>query len=302
MGQNSPGIRIAISLLAGVFLALVPASIYTLYQYQALRIQIEQLRTGQRELKDEIVQIGDQLRTEISRVHADASSAMNETNRSSGESLKNQIAQAMRQANALAGAEKAAQLRVIEDLKSRLARNETASAQQISQVRDEVEQVRNEAGAAKEQVGQVSNTIVNLESKVVVQRSELDKAILGLRSVMGDLGQQSGLIATNQRELALLKERGERAYDEFTLQKGKNFITVAGIRLRLKSIDTKKNRYTLDVLADDKVIEKKDKTVNEPVQFHFSRSTAVLELVINDIAKDRVSGYVSSPKPTHARK
>ena len=60
--------------------------------------------------------------------------------------------------------------------------------------------------------------------------------------------------------------------------------------------DPKRNRYTLDVLADDKRVEKRDRSINEPVQFYVSRAHQAYEIVVNEVQKDRVVGYLAVPK------
>jgi ABC-type ATPase involved in cell division len=115
------------------------------------------------------------------------------------------------------------------------------------------------------------------------------------------LGVQSGLIATNARELAALRERGERVYTEFRLAKAKTTQKVGDFQIRLTKADPKKNKYTVEVIVDDKLVEKKDKTANEPVQFMVSRSALPYEMVVNEVRKDMIVGYVSAPKVTTAR-
>lgn len=48
--------------------------------------------------------------------------------------------------------------------------------------------------------------------------------------------------------------------------------------------------------ADDTAIQKKDRTANEPVTFVVGRERLRYELVVNYVDKDRIRGYVSSPK------
>jgi len=110
------------------------------------------------------------------------------------------------------------------------------------------------------------------------------------------MGVMSGLIATNHDELMELKRRGERNYYEFTLQKGKQAQNVGTIKLTLKKVDQKRSKYTLNVDADDKVIEKKDKNLDEPVQFYSGKTPALYEIVVNNISKNTVAGYLSTPK------
>jgi hypothetical protein len=112
---------------------------------------------------------------------------------------------------------------------------------------------------------------------------------------------QSGLIATNAQELQALRRLGERNYIEIKLGKTKVPQRVGDITLKLKSTDTKKNKYTVEVNADDKLTEKKDKNVNEPIQFYTSKAKQPYEIVINQVQKDMIVGYLSTPKEQSGR-
>ena len=127
------------------------------------------------------------------------------------------------------------------------------------------------------------------------------KTIADLKSARGDLGVQSGLIATNAQELVALKRLGERNYFEFKLGKSKAPQRVGDITLLLRKTDPKKNKYTVDVMADDKLTEKKDKNVNEPVQFYSSKARQPYEIVVNQVQKDLIVGYLATPKEQAAR-
>jgi hypothetical protein len=116
--------------------------------------------------------------------------------------------------------------------------------------------------------------------------------------VVGDAGVMSGLIATNHGELEVLKHKGDRNYVEFTLQKGAKPTLMSTITMQLKKVDNKHSRYTINVSADDRNIEKKDKNLDEPVQFYTGKNPVLFELVVNNIEKNKVSGYLSTPKGT----
>ena len=66
--------------------------------------------------------------------------------------------------------------------------------------------------------------------------------------------------------------------------------------LKLKKTDTKRHKYSIELLADDRVVEKKDRYVNEPVQFYLSRAKHPYELVVNEVGKDKIVGYLAIPK------
>ena len=71
---------------------------------------------------------------------------------------------------------------------------------------------------------------------------------------------------------------------------------VGPIQIQLKKVDTKKYKYTMNVMADDKSIEKKDKTVGEPIQFYVIGARQPYEIVVFTLNKDEAKGYLSTPK------
>jgi len=145
-------------------------------------------------------------------------------------------------------------------------------------------------------VSGVQTDVTAVKSDVALTKSDLEATKAKLEHAIGDLGLQSGLIAHTRDELDALKHRGDRNYYEFTLRKGKDRMPVSTISLQLRKTDAKKNKYTLDVLADDRTIEKKDRNIFEPCQFYTGRDHMLYELVVNDIRKDQISGYLSTPK------
>jgi hypothetical protein len=142
----------------------------------------------------------------------------------------------------------------------------------------------------------VKTEVGGVRSDVVATKSDLEATKAKLESLKGDLGIQSGLIATTRQDLEYLKHKGDRNYYEFTLSKSKTPMPVSTVSLQLKKADVKKGKYTLNVLADDRTIEKKDRNMNEPVQFYTVRDHQLYELVVFEVAKNKVSGYVSTPK------
>jgi F0F1-type ATP synthase membrane subunit b/b' len=162
------------------------------------------------------------------------------------------------------------------------------------------EQVASALGEVKEvastRIAEVAGHVNTVDTQVAQARSELDKTVAELRSVRGDLGVQSGLIATNAKELAALRALGERNYVEFNLAKTNKPQRVGAINVVLRKADPKRSRFTIEVIADDKKVEKKDRTINEPVQFYVSRARQPYELVVNEVQKDRIVGYLGVPK------
>jgi len=169
---------------------------------------------------------------------------------------------------------------------ARLQKEQAATAQQVGAVQSDVTTVKTDVGGVK--------------TDVATTQADLASTKTQLTRVMGDSGVMSGLIATNHDELEELKHRGDRNYYEFTLSKGAAAQNVGTIKLELKKVDPKRSKYTLEVSSDDKNIEKKDKNLDEPVQFYSGKSPALFEIVVNNINKNQVTGYLSTPKSAPA--
>jgi F0F1-type ATP synthase membrane subunit b/b' len=201
-------------------------------------------------------------------------------------SARGQIAQATKQVETQV-------LSKTQELAQKLSAEQKA---QIAKVGGEVEQLK---ATTETKLGAVSTEVGSVKSEVSQTKEQLQKTIAELKSVKGDLGVQSGLIATNATELAALKRLGERNYFEFDLKKTKTPQRIGGsVSLKLKNTDTKRNRYTLEVVADDKVTETKDRSLNEPVQFYVAKAKIPYEIVVNQVGKDRIVGYMATPKET----
>jgi hypothetical protein len=162
------------------------------------------------------------------------------------------------------------------------------------------EQLRQQIGAVQadttNKFGQVTTEISTTKSAVDATKADLEATKTKLQSTVGDLGVQSGLIARNHDEVEELKRLGERDIFEFSLKKEKTPQHVGPIQVLLRKTDTKHYKYTVDVVADDKNIEKKDKTVGEPIQFYVRGARAPYEIVVFDLGKDTAKGYLSTPK------
>jgi DNA repair exonuclease SbcCD ATPase subunit len=154
-----------------------------------------------------------------------------------------------------------------------------------------------------QQVNAVSSDLTNVKSDVGGVRTDLGKtqtdlagAISQLQTMKGDLSDTNSVIARNHDELVLLEHKGDRNFYEFTLTRGQKK-PVGTVSLELKKTDAKRNRFTLDIYADDKTYEKKDRNVNEPLQFYSGKDPALFEIVVNSINnKNQITGYLSAPK------
>jgi len=141
-----------------------------------------------------------------------------------------------------------------------------------------------------------------LSGDVTGVKNDLDEAKGKLDRATGDMGVMSGLIARNHDDLEDLKRRGDRNYFEFTIQRAKTPQHVGPVAIALNKTDSKKSKYTITVLADDKSIEKKDRTAGEPVQFYVKGTgrTSPFEIVVFDVNKNTITGYLSTPKSAGA--
>src|SRR5260370_11670546 len=143
-----------------------------------------------------------------------------------------------------------------------------------------------EARLAKEQQAQISEVtgqitgvktdVGGVKTDVASTRADLEATKARLQSTMGDLGVQSGLIANTRSDLEVLKHKGDRNYYEFTLLKSAKPQPVSTVSLQRKKADVKQGKFTMNVTADDKTIEKKDRNVSEPIQFYSRRDHLLL--------------------------
>jgi hypothetical protein len=164
-----------------------------------------------------------------------------------------------------------------------------AEARLSKEQKEAISQVSGEVAGVKTDVGGV-------KTDVATNKAELDATKAKLESTIGDLGLQSGLIAKTRDDLEVLKHRGDRNYYEFTLLKGAKPQPVSTVSLQLKKADPKRGKFTMNVTSDDRTIEKKDRNQNEPIQFYSGRDHMLYELVVWTVDKNKVTGYVSTPK------
>jgi septal ring factor EnvC (AmiA/AmiB activator) len=185
------------------------------------------------------------------------------------------------------------------DAKSRAAairKQQEASDQKLS---DQISAAQKDSDA---KIGAVATDVTGAKKDIESTRTDLEATKSKLERATGDMGVMSGLIARNHDDLEDLKRKGDRNYYEFTIQKSKAAQRVGPVQMKLDKTDQKKSRYTMTVLADDKSIEKRDKTAGEPVQFYVKGSarSAPYEIVVFDVAKNQITGYLATPKDASA--
>jgi septal ring factor EnvC (AmiA/AmiB activator) len=183
----------------------------------------------------------------------------------------------------------------VADAKSRA---ESIRKQQIASDQKLTQEITSAAKENEAKIGAVATDVSGAKKDIEATRSDLEATKTKLERASGDMGVMSGLIARNHDDLEELRRKGDRNYFEFTIQKAKNAQRVGPVQIALNKTDQKKSRYTITVLADDKSIEKKDKTSGEPVQFYVKGSArlAPYEIVVFDVGKNQITGYLSTPK------
>jgi predicted nucleic acid-binding Zn-ribbon protein len=173
-----------------------------------------------------------------------------------------------------------------------IRKEQVASAQKLGSQLTEVQK------NSEEKIGAVATDLGGAKKDIESTRNDLEATKGKLDRAQGDMGVMSGLIARNHDDLEDLKRRGDRNYYEFTVAKTKTAQRVGPVQLNLTKTDPKKNKYTMMVFVDDRSIEKRDKTAGEPVQFYVKggRGAAPYEVVVFDVGKNQITGYLSTPK------
>lgn len=283
----SGGSDVKVPILIGSVVALLGANIYLFTQLNDLRADLGDFRKS--------------TANEISSIK-ESSTVSTQTARRSLTSLKDELETARRQAAMAAGQARVEAQKHAEELAKRLQLEQARQEQAAAQMKTELtEAVTNVEKSATSKITEVSTEVGNVKTEVQSAKSELEKTIQDLKRVRGDLDGTSSLVATNGKELMALKSLGERNYFEFNITKSKEPRRVGDVAVLLKKTDPKRNRFTIELLADDKRVEKKDKNLNEPVQFYVSKARQPYEIVVNEVKKDQIVGYLATPKVQTSR-
>jgi hypothetical protein len=209
-------------------------------------------------------------------------------------------------------------------LDQRLAKAEDTNAQlqgELSVVTDKMKLTEGELGKARLQAKKIkeedakeltdlqNQTSAQLATKASVDdvnklgtdvngvRTDLDTQKNSLQMTRGEFGT---LIAKNHDEVEELRRLGERDYYEFTIDKKNNREKVGNLMVELHNTNTKKSQYTVTIFVDDQRHDKKSLTANEPLYFFENGARSPLEFVVNQVGKDKITGYLSVPKVSQA--
>lgn len=263
-------------LLLGIIALLVASNIF-------FYVQLDRMKTDNR---NEFAKLSTDLNGAIEKIRIDSSAEVQRSRRNV-EDLERRLAQQRRAAEQAVGQAKVDAQQKVQQLQERVAQEQAAQQAAITQVKQT-------ADTATQQLSTVSSDLGNT-------KSQLEQTIANLKRATGDIDNHTTLIATNAKELQALRELGERNYSEFHIAKAKQPTRVADVMVQLKKTDPKHNRFTIAITADDKTVEKKDRNINEPIQFYTSKARQPYEIVVNSVTKNNIAGYLSTPKVQNAR-
>ncbi|HYA17406.1 MAG TPA: hypothetical protein VEF06_08065 [Bryobacteraceae bacterium] len=191
---------------------------------------------------------------------------------------------------------------IVAKLEQKHSQNEQQLSAELNEVKASTDETSSRLNGISNDVGDVKTNVGAVRQDVASVRGDTDKNAADLKRALGDMGVMSGLIATNSADIKVLRALGERNIYEFTLTRNAGMQKVGDIQVALDRSDAKHSRFTVHILADDKRVEKKDRTINEPVQFYVpSKTKQPYELVVNEVSKSTVKGYLATPKVTISR-
>lgn len=247
-------------------------------------------------LNDQVAQVKQDAQAQIAKLGETTNSLLEQESQQL-QALNDDVSGKYDTANTALRRARADALKASAQLSAKLEEQERAVGAQLGELKDATTTA---TAKLNDDVTGVKTDVGSVRTDLSSTKDNLDKTSSELKRTIGDMGVMSGLIATNSKDLQSLRELGERNYYEFDLEKGAMTKKVGNVTLTLKKSDPKRNRYTIAVLADDKLVEKRDKTINEPVQLYTASNKQPYEIVVNRVEKDKVVGYLATPKVTTA--
>ncbi len=276
-------------LFSGIVL-LGSMAYYQSLQAEVLRGEVAQLRIDNKMLRTGLSRSDQAFQQALADFHRELGQFHDElvtTNAETGESLAIAQASATRHADALVG---------------KLEKKHRQQEEQQRQLSAELNKVKESTTETSTRLNGISSDVGRVKSEVESASSAALQASSSLQQTRGDLGMMSGLIATNAEEIQMLRDLGDRNVFEFTVSKSDGMHRVGDIEVVLAKTDAKRNSFTVEILAGDQHVEKKDKTINEPVQFYVpGKGHQPYELVVNEVGKNTVKGYLATPRVAMAR-
>ena len=160
----------------------------------------------------------------------------------------------------------------------------------------EIGTVRGETDTNRKGIEDVSTRVVGVQGELDQTQESLNETADRLAGTQTDVDAISGRVGTHDAAIERLKMQGQRDVTRFDLAVSKERTKIETVQLRVKDIDYKKNRYTLEVMADDRIVTHKDRLLNQPVEFYVTGVSQPYEVVVTEIERNQVSGYLATPK------
>ena len=262
----------------GVLVLLSAAQIYTC-------VRISGLRDASRRIEEQTAKRQEETKAELKKEIEDTLDSLKSSYQRETRGMRRDVQDAA--GSVVATRQEIQRTRAItENLRKEQDRRATEIEQQVA------------AKADRTQLAPIAQDLTATQKDLNSTKEDVQKMVEQLGMTRSEMGT---LIARNENEIAQLRRLGERDYFEFALERGYVSPLLGGVRLELRKTNVRGLRYNIDILADDLRVGKKDLTLNEAVFFYTRSHKKPLELVVNKIEKDRVTGYVSAPKEVAAR-
>jgi chromosome segregation ATPase len=281
--EPTPKRSYGLPILSILLLLAGAAIIYLGVQTSDLKHQFAAAQQDNSVLRGTLANTDSELRKALASLQDELAQARQET----GDSLAKATSAATHHADAVA---------------SRIAKKAQEDAQQLTAQLSQVKQDTEEASTKLDgKIDGVNTQVGSVKGDVETAKTDIQDTKAELQRTKGDLGVMSGLVATNGKQIQMLRDLGDRNIFQFTVTKSGSMQKVGDIQVMLRKADPKHNKYSVEVMADDKRVEKRDRTVNEPVQFYTAMAHQPYELVVNQVDKDKIVGYLATPKVTVSR-
>jgi chromosome segregation ATPase len=215
--------------------------------------------------------------------------------------LQEQLATARQQADSSLMAARAATV-YADSLGGKLERRRQDQEKRQQQLSAQLSKVEKSTNETFQRLNGISNEVGGVRDTLESVRADATRNIDELQHARGDVSELKDGVATNSKQIETLREHGDKHIVEFNLTKSAGLQRVGDIKLKLNRTDEKRNTFTLEIAADDKLVEKRDRTINEPVEFFIrSKPSQPYQLVVNEVGKNTVKGYLATPKETYIR-
>lgn len=273
--HSGKGWKIALAAVAAAFLGF---NVYLMSKVSYVEGQAEVQR---QELTRQIVTLEEQLAQRQGAHAREIETLREEVDKTSKVAFSNARSQARRESDRVA--------RMVEEKQAEQREREQQLVGALGGVKDQ-------AATNRHDLNRVRQTVDGVQGEVESARSRLDETAETLAKTRGDIGQLSGQVGSHAEQIETLRRKGERDVVEFSLAESKDLSRIADVNLRLKDTDFGKSRFTLEILANDQLILQKNRYVNEPVEFYPDGFGAAYQIVVTDVGKDEISGYLIRPK------